>query len=166
MKKIYIAGFDVFLKNAIEDLNEKKELCSLYGFKGLIPFDGDVDFNQSNKNIRNDIYTENIKMLDECDIVIANMNNFRHNEPDSGTVFEIGYGVALKKEIYIYSNDNRTVVEKTSQCDDKVYEENGIFFDKNNMMIEGFDSKFNIMINESSKFIHGDFEDVLKVLVK
>ena len=166
MKKIYIAGFDVFLKNAVEDLNQKKELCSKYSFIGMIPFDGNVDFTKSNENIRKDIYVENIKMIDKCDIVIANMNNFRHNEVDSGTVFEIGYATALNKEVYIFSSDNRTVVEKTKECDDKVYEENGMFYDRNHMLIEGFDSKFNIMINESSKFIHGDFEDVLKELVK
>lgn len=166
MKKIYIAGFDVFFKNAVEVLNNSKELCTKYGFIGMIPFDGDVDFNQSNENIRRDIYVENIKMIDECDIVIANMNNFRHNEVDSGTVFEIGYATALKKEVYIFSSDNRTVVEKTKECDDKVYEENGLFYDRNDLMIEGFDSKFNIMINESSKYINGDFEDVLKELVK
>mgnify|MGYP000117894470 CR=1 FL=1 len=166
MKKIYIAGFDVFLQNAVQDLNHKKQLCEKYGFKGMIPFDGEVDFTQSNKKIRFDIYHENIKMIDECDIIIANMNNFRHNEADSGTVFEIGYGVALKKDIYIYSSDNRTVVEKTLECDDKAYEKDGMYYDKNDMLIEGFDAKFNIMINESSEFICGDFEDVLKVLVK
>lgn len=102
-KKIYIAGFDVFLKNALEDLETKKELCSKYGFIGLIPFDANVDFTQPNETIRKEIYLANVKMIDEADIIIANMNNFRHNEVDSGTVFEIGYAVAQKKaSIYLF----------------------------------------------------------------
>ncbi|HFU76587.1 MAG TPA: nucleoside 2-deoxyribosyltransferase [Arcobacter sp.] len=163
-KKIYIAGFDVFLTNAQEDLDIKKRLCEDYSFEGLIPFDANVDFTQSNDKIRKDIYEENIKMIQESDIIIANMNNFRHNEVDSGTVFEIGYAVALNKEVFIYSKDNRTVIEKTKEYDSNVYEKEGIFYDQNDLIIEGFGAQFNIMINESAHFIHGEFEDVLKVL--
>jgi len=164
MKKIYIAGPDVFLKNAIEDLNQKKMLCEKNNFIGMIPFDANVDFSQSNSKIRKDIYEANIKMIQDTDIVIANMNNFRHNEQDSGTIFEIGYAVALKKKVYIYSSDFRTVIEKTTQCDNKSYIEDGQHYDNNDMLIEGFDAKFNIMINESVDFIHGTFEDVIDII--
>lgn len=166
MRTIYIAGFDVFLQNAVEDLDNKKQLASKYGFKGLIPFDANVDFTQSEQTIRKEIYEANIRMIAKADIIIANMNNFRHNEPDSGTVFELGYAAALNKEIYIYSKDSRTVVEKTKECDPDAYEKDGFWWDANHMMIEGLGSKFNIMINESSQFIHGDFEDVLKKICK
>ncbi len=166
MKKIYIAGPDVFLKNAVEDLNKKKRYCENNGFSGLIPFDANVDFTQSNENIRKDIYEANVKMIQQTDIVIANMNNFRHNEQDAGTIFEIGYAVALNKEVYIYSDDNRTVIEKTIEVDNDFTIENEQYYDKDDMLIEGFEARFNIMINESVKFIHGSFEDVIGVLIK
>ena len=161
MKKIYIAGPDVFLKNAIEDLSQKKQYCEKNNFIGLIPFDANVDFSQPNNKIRKDIYEANIKMIHKTDIVIANMNNFRHNEQDAGTIFEIGYAVALNKKVYIYSSDSRTVIEKTTQCDNESYLEDSQYYDCNDMLIEGFDAKFNIMINESVEFIHGIFEDVI-----
>ena len=164
MKKIYIAGPDVFLKNAVEDLNKKKLLCEENNFIGLIPFDANVDFSQPNNKIRKDIYEANIKMIQETDIVIANMNNFRHNEQDAGTIFEIGFAVALNKKVYIYSDDSRTVVEKTTQCDDKSYQEDGQYYDSNDILIEGFDAKFNIMINEPVEFIHGSFGDVIDLI--
>ncbi len=164
MRKIYIAGPDVFLKNAVEDLNNKKEFCQKNNFVGMIPFDANVDFTQSNKKIRKDIYEANIKMIQNTDIVIANMNNFRHNEQDAGTIFEIGYAVALNKEVYIYSDDNRTVIEKTTEVDKNFHIENGQYYDTQEMLIEGFDAKFNIMINESVEFINGTFEDVVKIL--
>ena len=163
-KKIYIAGFDVFLRNAVTDLESKRNLCMEYGYEGLIPFDANIDFSKEDEIIRKEIYTANIQMIKDTDIIIANMNNFRHNEPDSGTVFELGFGVALGKEVYIYSSDDRTVVDKTKECDLGVTYEDGLYYDQNNMLIEGFDAKFNIMINESTRFIHGDFESVLKQL--
>ncbi len=164
MKKIYIAGPDVFLKNAVEDLNKKKSFCEKNNFVGLIPFDADVDFSQSDVKIRKDIYDANIQMIQDTDIVIANMNNFRHNEQDAGTIFEIGYAVALEKEVYIYTSDTRTVIEKTIEIDRKFHIENGQYYDSNDMLIEGFGAKFNIMINESVEIINGTFEDVIRLL--
>lgn len=164
--KIYIAGPDVFLKNALEDLNKKKDFCQENGFIGMIPFDGNVDFSQSNEKIREDIYKANIEMIQDCDIVIANINNFRHNEQDAGTIFEIGYGVALKKKVYGYSSDTRTVIEKTAEVDSGYYVENSQYYDSNNMLIEGFDANFNIMINESVELVYGSFEDVVEIIRK
>lgn len=162
MKKIYLAGFEVFELNAVEILNNHKQLCTEYGFTGLIPFDTNVDFTQSEDSVRKDIFNENIKLISDCDIIIANMNTFRGGEVDSGTVFELGYAKALNKEIYFYSNDNRTAVEKAQDFDSDTKEIDGFIYDKNNLMIEGFNSKFNIMINECGQFIHGDLETVLK----
>ena len=41
MTKIYLAGPDVFLSNAIEVGNRKKKLCSQAGFTGLFPLDNE-----------------------------------------------------------------------------------------------------------------------------
>ena len=39
MKKIYLAGPDVFLPNAIEEGERLKALCQDYGYEGLFPMD-------------------------------------------------------------------------------------------------------------------------------
>ncbi len=39
MKKIYLAGPDVFLPNAIEEGERLKALCEEYGYEGLFPMD-------------------------------------------------------------------------------------------------------------------------------
>lgn len=49
MKKIYIAGFDVFEPNSIEIGKKYVELCKKYGFIGLYPLDNVVDFNQEKR---------------------------------------------------------------------------------------------------------------------
>ena len=40
------------------------------------------------------IFTSNVAKLSEADGVIANLAPFRGHEPDSGTVFEVGYAIA------------------------------------------------------------------------
>lgn len=161
-KKIYLAGFDVFYENAIEVLNRKKALCEKYGFIGLAPLDNEVDFSQPKSKIRKIIYEANIKLMHEADILCVNLNAFRHGEPDSGTVFEIGYGVALGKDVYVYLDSDESMLEKTKAHDDKCVYKDGLWFDQNGLIIEDFDGMFNLMINESTKIINGNLENVLE----
>ena len=42
MKKIYLAGFDVFRKDAVERGIILKNLCEKYGYEGLYPLDNEV----------------------------------------------------------------------------------------------------------------------------
>jgi nucleoside 2-deoxyribosyltransferase len=95
--KIYLAGPDVFFDDANLRLHNKKEICHRYGHQALSPVDTLIDCGVS--NAAGIIYAGNISMIEVCDVVIANLDNFRGNEPDSGTCFEIGYAVALKKKV-------------------------------------------------------------------
>jgi nucleoside 2-deoxyribosyltransferase len=40
--KVYLAGPEVFLPDAIAIGNKKKRLCTEFGFEGLFPFDNEV----------------------------------------------------------------------------------------------------------------------------
>ncbi|PHR54065.1 MAG: nucleoside 2-deoxyribosyltransferase [Arcobacter sp.] len=163
-KKIYLAGFDVFYPNAIEVLDKKKKLCEEYGFIGLAPLDNKVDFSQTKEKIAEVIYKANVKLMNEADIFCVNLNAFRHGEPDSGTVFEIGYGTALGKDVYIYVDSDESMLDKTKTNDDKCEYKDGLWFDKNGLMIEDFDGMFNLMITQSSRIINGNLEKVLEFI--
>ncbi len=94
-KRIYLAGPDVFRDNAISWLKLMKERCTQNGFVGLSPFDNEAA-------TPTQIFKGNISLLNECDIVIANLVPFRGPNMDDGTAFEIGYAHALGKRIYGY----------------------------------------------------------------
>ncbi len=163
-KKIYLAGFDVFYPNAIEVLDNKKKLCEEYGFTGLAPLDKEVDFSQPKEKIRQVIYQANIELIRKADILAVNLNAFRHGEPDSGTVFEIGYGVALGKEVYVYVDSAESMLDKTRANDASCVYKEGLWFDGNGLIIEDFDGMFNLMITESTQIINGNLESVLREL--
>lgn len=161
MKKIYIAGPDVFKKNSIEIGKNFSNLCRKYGFKGLYPLDNTIDFKQEKHKIAKDIYEANITLIKESDIVIANLNSFRGYEADSGTVWECGFGYALGKEVYGYLSRKGAYIDQF----EKSKNEDELFYDKDDLMIEDFDHPINLMIACSCKeIIEGDFEDVLKRL--
>ncbi|QOY54803.1 nucleoside 2-deoxyribosyltransferase [Candidatus Sulfurimonas marisnigri] len=164
MKKIYIAGPDVFEPNSIEIGKEYSALCKEYGFKGLYPLDNIVDFSQEKKKIAKDIFVANVNLIEEADIVIANLNPFRGKEADSGTIWECGYASALGKKVYGYMDDTSEYINQFSKDEKKLV--NNLHVDSNGKSIEDFSHPINLMIACSCyEIIKGRFEDVLSSLV-
>lgn len=157
MKKIYIAGPDVFLPNAKEVGEAHKKICEKYGFKGLFPLDNEIS-GDTKHDIAKKIAFANIDLIKECDIVVANLNPFRGKEPDSGTVWECGFGYALGKEVVYYMDDTRAYIDRFSQDEKKDGK------DLNGRDIEDFDLPVNLMISCTAKVVQGDFELAIKSL--
>lgn len=165
MKKIYIAGPEVFESDSIEIGKRYVKLCKEYGFEGLYPLDNVVNFNQEKQKIAQDIFIANKNMIDSCDIVIANLNSFRGKESDSGTVWECGYASALGKKVYGYLHRGTTYLQQFKD-DEKLSNKNG-FVDLKGKTIEDFDYPVNLMIACSVEdIIIGNFEEVLKKITQ
>jgi nucleoside 2-deoxyribosyltransferase len=165
MKKIYIAGPDVFEPNSIEIGEKYVQLCKEYGYEGLYPLDNVVDFNQEKNKIAQDIYLANKKLIEDADIIIANLNTFRGKEADSGTIWECGYASAMGKEVYGYMKKNINYLDSFKE-DEKSLKD-GNYVDLDGKMIEDFDYSINLMIACSvENIIFGNFQDVLKHINK
>lgn len=156
MKKIYIAGFDVFKQDSIKIGERYKSTCKEFGFEGLYPLDNQIDESWSKEVARDFIYKKNIELIEKSDIVVANANPFRGVELDSGTAFEIGYAKALGKQIIIYMDDDRSYLDKIPNKKEK----NGVFYDENSMFIEDFDFPLNLMFS-NCKIVQGGFSEAL-----
>ena len=157
MQKIYLAGPDVFLPNAIEEGKRLKALCQNYGFEGLFPMDNIIT-GQTPKEIALKIKEANQEMIYACDIVIANLSPFRGPEPDSGTVWEVGFAQALGKTVLAYSTDMRSLKEKTQDLLELGHSD----MDRAGMVIEDFGLSHNLMFTEC--VIADNFEACLKRL--
>ena len=165
MKKIYIAGPDVCEKHAVQIGKELNKLCTQYGYKGLYPLDNEIEF-KSKKETARKIYEANINLIKSSDIVIANLNDFRGKEADSGTVWECGFASALGKEVYAYMNNTNTYINRFNQDEKHLDGEVNMMVDSDNKIIEDFDLPINLMLGCSiKKIIQGSFEDVLKELL-
>ena len=162
MQKIYIAGPDVFEKDSIVIGKRLVDLCAEYGYKGLYPLDNVVDFSQDKHTIAEDIFQANIKMIQEADIVIANLNQFRGKEPDSGTVWECGYAYGLGKKVYGYMESTQNYID-TFRDDERVADGED-FVDLQGRLIEDFSHPVNLMLASSMQLIEGNFESVLQTI--
>lgn len=100
--RIYLAGFDVFGRDAVERGEYLKRLCQEQGMEGLYPFDNEVPADLAPAECAKQICQLNMAMIRDADAVLANLNLFRGSEPDSGTAFEVGMAIALGKPVWAY----------------------------------------------------------------
>src|SRR6202000_1315428 len=87
--KIYLAGPDVFLPDALEVGRRKVEICARHGMTGLYPLDNTVHLSAGDASLN--IFRGNEAMMDRADAIIANLTPFRGLGADAGTVYELGY---------------------------------------------------------------------------
>src|SRR5690606_5647239 len=102
--RIYLAGPEVFLPNALAVGRRKAELCAEAGFDGAFPLDQSLDLDGLSKAEQaRRISLANDELMRACDPLIANMTPFRGVSMDVGTPFEIGYMRALGRPVLGYS---------------------------------------------------------------
>jgi len=145
---VYVAGPDVFYPDAEQRAQKAREIADVYGFKPLIPMDNDITTeNKTPLQIRDEIFEKNMKMINKCDIVIANITPFRGPSADAGTVWEIGCAVGQGKPVFAFTDD-------MSDYNTRVKPDG--------MAIEDFKSVDNLMIACSVKSVSPSLEEAFK----
>jgi nucleoside 2-deoxyribosyltransferase len=136
---IYLAGPDVFLPDPLDTARAKQAICQKYGFVGLFPWDNSLDLSSlSPFEMGIAIYKSNTKLMDSCDLIVANMTPFRSPSMDVGTAFEMGYMAAQAKPVFGYTNDGRLYGNRV---------ESATGLDQNGMTIEQFEMVDNLMLD-------------------
>ena len=114
IRRIYLAGPDVFLPDAIAVGRSKVALCAAYGFEGLFPLDNEAPPTAgSPQTVGLQIYRANRRLMRSADAILANMTPFRGPSADVGTAFELGFFAAMERPIFAYSADLQSYAERT-----------------------------------------------------
>lgn len=154
--KIYLAGPDVFRPDAESWANAARELCRQFGYAALTPLDhGETDPEM--------ICAGNLELIRTAEIVVANLNPFRGVEPDSGTVFELAYALALGKQVYGYLDSLETLRERVNRLE---HADPARTHDNQGMAIEDFSLPLNLMLAVSMPIVAGGLADCLQSLGK
>jgi nucleoside 2-deoxyribosyltransferase len=67
--KIYLAGPDVFLPDALDIGWRKLDICARFGLTGLYPLDNAIDLSTADASLQ--IFRGNAAMMDDADAIIA-----------------------------------------------------------------------------------------------
>jgi len=156
---IYLAGFDIFRPDAVAHGEQLKMLCAKYGFEGRYPMDKQVPRNLPPQEQARWICRNNLEVLRDCQLVVANLNPFRGSEPDSGTVFEVGYAVALGIPVWAYTSRSGSLVEQLAV--QRLPGGRGPV-DSLGYSVEDYGFGLNLMLACSVNLVEGTLEDCLR----
>jgi nucleoside 2-deoxyribosyltransferase len=103
----YLAGPDVFLPNARAHARRKVEICAQYNIVGRAPLNEDVQSLDAllEGEAWQTIFRKDLAMMEECDIIVANLTPFRGPSADAGTLIEVGWFLGRGRPIFGYSNN-------------------------------------------------------------
>jgi len=142
--KIYLAGPDVFLPDAIEIGRRKVAICARHGVSGLYPLDNAVDLAAADASLA--IFKGNEAMMDAADAIIANLTPFRGPSADAGTVYELGYMAGRGKFCLAYSNEPANYAERVARSFAVTKASGGHLIDDDGLTVEDFGLPDNLMM--------------------
>ena len=143
MTRVYLAGPEVFLPDAVDIGRRKVELCTRHGLIGLYPVDNAIDPRATDASLQ--IFRDNAAMMIEADAMIANLTPFRGPSADAGTVYELGYMAGRGKLCLGYSNDPRSYADRVRELT-HVSSRDGRSIDAQGLTVEDFGLTDNLMI--------------------
>jgi nucleoside 2-deoxyribosyltransferase len=141
--KIYLAGPDVFLPDAVEIGRRKVELCTGHGLTGLYPLDNAIE--RAAEDASRQIFRGNETMMNRADAIIANLTPFRGPGADPGTVYELGYMAGRGKLCLGYSNDPSCYADRVRKFT-TVESQDGRLVDADGLTVEDFSLSDNLMM--------------------
>ena len=150
--RIYLAGPDVFFPCQEDIFQALKAQCAHLGMVGLAPTDTALSpaTHPEPHDLAQAIYEGNVEMIRQSYGVIANLMSFRGQEPDSGTVFEVGFAVALGKPVVGYGVPEGTYADRVAAaiaCSSDAVGE--VRETDTGAMVEGFGQPLNLMLARS-----------------
>lgn len=152
---VYVAGPERYDADAQERYNAIKEWGARLGLRIAVPTD---EVRDVSGDWEDDPYARAYHIFDrqqqhvrDCDILVANLNDFHGWEPDSDTSFECGMAFQLGKKLYGYMDSTARMIDRVpSLGPEKEYR------DICGCNVENFDYPINLMFASSMPIIQGD----------
>jgi nucleoside 2-deoxyribosyltransferase len=141
--KIYLAGPDVFLPDALDIGRRKVEICARHGLTGFYPLDNTVNLSARDASL--DIFKGNEAMMITADAIIANLTPFRGPSADAGTVYELGFMAGRGKLCFGYCNDPTLYVNRVRKFT-TVQAQDERLVDADGLTVEDFRLSDNLMM--------------------
>lgn len=161
----YLAGPERFDVDAAEQYERMKELCAKHSILAITPIDAAPGVPAIESD---DPYTRAYHIFDRCqqhvrncDILIANLNDFHGFEPNSDVSVECGMAWQLGKKCFGY-------MENTARMRDRIPNlgPDGDFKDIYDNVVENFDYPINLMFSSSMPIFEGSFEFVMEKIAQ
>jgi len=165
--RVYLAGPDVFRPDGAQVFAQLAAACTRLGLVAVPPSDGNLPagFQGDDDARAQRIYADNIALIRGCHGVIANLAPFRGLEPDSGTVFEVGFAVALGLPVVAYGIPADSYAARVgAQIECRTDVAGALREAASGLMVEGLGQRANLMLTRSVAALAGDGPAALELL--
>ena len=149
MTRVYLAGPDVFLPDAVAWMRRKKAICAGVGLLGVSPLDdlAETPADWADLPAWRRIALRNEAHIRSCAAVIANLTPFRGPSADAGTIYEVGFARGLGLMVFGYATVVTAFLERTlSSIGGGRQEADGSWWDSDGLLVEQFGLFDNLMI--------------------
>lgn len=158
---VYLSGPERYDGDAARRYAVMKDICSKYGMDACSP----LDWAEGVKKVESDNpYVKAANLFDNyqqqvrnCDLIVADLNNYRGYECSNDVGFECGMAFQLGKGLYGYMDDARPMKDRMPHLG----EAQG-FRDMSGCNVENFDYPLNLMFGCSMEIFEGQFEAVME----
>ena len=120
---VYLADFEMFLPTCEETVKYWKKVCDKYGFIGLFPGEGDPV--EPGEDYWQRVFDHDYTHMRNCDMCIAQLDDWRGHECDSGTAFELGWFIAKGLPSYGFYTGKTPLTDRDIEKDEDGYDLNG-----------------------------------------
>ena len=172
--KAYLAGFEMFYPDGIERGEEWKRIAAKYGIEGIFPPDAAPENDPIAPYVRKDdseaefwygIFMDDVNHMRRSDMIIAQLQDWRGAQPDSGTCFECGYSAATGKRLYAWCEDTESLAERrkamaTADEDGTLRDSEGYAFEDRESPLDNLFSCMTVAssFEEACKMARADFD--------
>jgi nucleoside 2-deoxyribosyltransferase len=160
VKRLYLAGPDVFAPDPMALGARKMEICARHGLEGIFPMGitpWDPSLSTREQGLR--IFNGLERVMRDCDGALVNMTPFHGPSMDVGSAFEMGFMRALHKPVFAYSNTDLSFLDRVRTHGGTAIVEArpGVWHDAHGMEVDPLGWRDNLMIDgsiERSSGIH------------
>ena len=172
--KAYLAGFEMFYPDGIERGENWKKIAAKYGIEGIFPPDPAPENDPIAPYVRKDdseaefwygIFMDDVNHMRRSDMIIAQLQDWRGAQPDSGTCFECGFSAATGKRLYAWCADTESLPKRrqamaTADEDGVLRDSEGYAFEDRDFPLDNMFSTLKIAssFEEACKMARADFD--------
>ena len=156
---ILLAGPQRWDNDAADKYAAMKAICEARGLVALTPMDPLPGEAEATGDAYVDAYRQfrrNQQHVRDCDLILADLNDFHGWEPDADTSFECGMAVQLGKKAYGYMADTTRMIDRVPN-----FGPDHEFRDHCGCNAENFNYPINLMFSAPMPIFQGQFEQVL-----
>jgi len=149
MTRVYLAGPDVFLPDAIAWMERKKAICAGYRLIGVSPLDALANPPAEWAHLPEwrRIALRNEAHIRSCTAIVANLTPFRGPSADVGTIYEVGFARGLGLKVFGYATVAAAFLDRTLlSVGGGRQEPDGSWWDRDGLLVEQFGLFDNLMI--------------------